>query len=130
MPAGLARKKREVAEDQWKRESMILPAKEQAPVVIAEKPSPFCVVRMSDPIEKRRAKTMAWVRNVMRFNDFWGDPARQNNGKPAWLRYWCGKCSGDYIHDVNTHGPIATCPKCGNRVDLRPEGKFGGQNPA
>jgi len=96
--------------------------------IIAKKPTPFCTVRKDDPPEKKQAATRAWMENIARYETFWNDPARQNNGEPAWLGYWCGKCGGHHEHDVNTHGPIAKCPKCGNRVDLRPEGEFGGMD--
>jgi DNA-directed RNA polymerase subunit RPC12/RpoP len=98
------------------------------PAIIAEKPSPFCVVRKSDPIEVQREQTAAWTRNVIRFQAFWDAGVGLEPDQPAWLRYWCGKCGERHNHDVNGHGPIATCPTCGNHIDLRPEGKFGGMD--
>lgn len=99
----------------------------ESKIVIAEKPAPFCLVHVDWPPEVVRPILRKWLRNVLRFVGFWDSWSPADRG-PAILRYWCGRCSETSLHDVNQDGPVAHCPDCGNRVDLRPEGEFGGMD--
>lgn len=96
--------------------------------VIAEKPSPFCTVRRTASPEEQQETRDRWLANVLRYRAFWDDPSRREAGKIAWLRYWCGGCGERQVHEVCSDGPIAKCPNCGNRVVLRPDGRFGGMD--
>lgn len=97
---------------------------------IPKKPTPFCLVRRSDPPEVRRQAQRKWMDGIIRYESFWAarktDPAPGDG--PAWHRFWCSKCGQRNLHDVNADGEIATCPTCGHQIDLSPEGEFGGMD--
>jgi tetratricopeptide (TPR) repeat protein len=94
--------------------------------VLAEKPAPKCIVLRSDPPEVQRRDLQKWMANIARYQSYWNNPKSHETSGPVYLRAWCAKCGERHIHNVTADGDITHCPNCRTRIDLRPEGKFGG----